>query len=930
MILKYVLRNFRRRKVRTVLMVLSLMVSMGLLVAMSATVESIRRSNVDLISSAAGRYDMLINKVDTDPDPFIETQAVSDMITSADEQITAVYPRFVSTVEMITADNQQNNGYLLAIEPEENIGFIDVVSGTYTIGDGQAAVLQATATSFGLDVGDTLEIAYSFPQPREEGQPSPQGSSQRRATERFLITGIVRQNGVADLGVSDGLIVDVDDAREMLNLPEWASQLVVLVEPALYEAGNAEAAALSVRDIAVRVQALLGDNYQISLTKASALDQSAEAFLILQALINTYGIMALAVVGLLVHTLVMTNVQEQKREMAVLRILGSQRNYLFMMVIAEVLVIGAIGVGLGIVFGQIVTAYAVIPFIESQMSNQGLQTTIQPVVSATAILPALIAAFTVLVVSALKPAQDASKTKVMVAINPGVADNIQLEDLDQLRERRPTLRMFFVGLAMMFVVFMVIGFDLVGTFGIPAAEAAIFLTAILLMVIGVGLCFFILTRPLERFLLLIFSVITPRLTFFAQRNVGRGHARNTLISLLVLFSAVLPSFLATQSAISNANIETDVRLSAGAPLEVNAIGRFDVEEEIARLYRLSPSFIAEKLMPIVGVEAAVGLSYDYPTGVSDAVGMRSGSVTLVGVTGDLGDVVYEDLTIFTAGDRSAFSELMDDPNTIIVSEGLANGLAIPLGGTLKIEGEGLDHREEMTVVGVAQRVPGFSNIGRIRNQMMTGGTVFVSMEAFRRLTTDLNSALPPEDDPIMDRVLATIDEDADLTAVDVALHEQLSLEDGIWTRLVDVQLQNARDNRAQEQIFLLVLTLISFTTAVFGVFAVIYVTVYARRLEIGMMKAVGSRNWELTGMLIVEAIAMTLSAALAGIIAGATMGYLFAYLDSVTAQRPLQFAFDTTVVPFIVIMVVLASIIGAGFSARRIVKRKAVEILRMG
>ena len=41
------------------------------------------------------------------------------------------------------------------------------------------------------------------------------------------------------------------------------------------------------------------------------------------------------------------------------------------------------------------------------------------------------------------------------------------------------------------------------------------------------------------------------------------------------------------------------------------------------------------------------------------------------------------------------------------------------------------------------------------------------------------------------------------------------------------------------------------------------------------------------------------------------------------------FAVDTTVMPFIVIMVVLASILGAAFSARRIVRRQAVDILRM-
>jgi ABC-type antimicrobial peptide transport system permease subunit len=96
-----------------------------------------------------------------------------------------------------------------------------------------------------------------------------------------------------------------------------------------------------------------------------------------------------------------------------------------------------------------------------------------------------------------------------------------------------------------------------------------------------------------------------------------------------------------------------------------------------------------------------------------------------------------------------------------------------------------------------------------------------------------------------------------------------------------------------------------------------------------MMKAVGARKWELNGMLSVESIALTLSAALAGIIAGSTMAYMITFVDNVTAQRPQQFTIDTTVMPLIIIMVTLAGVLGTVFSARRIINRKAVEILRM-
>ena len=99
--------------------------------------------------------------------------------------------------------------------------------------------------------------------------------------------------------------------------------------------------------------------------------------------------------------------------------------------------------------------------------------------------------------------------------------------------------------------------------------------------------------------------------------------------------------------------------------------------------------------------------------------------------------------------------------------------------------------------------------------------------------------------------------------------------------------------------------------------------------QIGMMKAVGMRNRELTGTLIVEAVTMTLSSALAGITAGTIMGVVVYVGETLGSGAPFVFAFDGIVAPFIVVMVVLASIIGATFSARRIIKRRAIEILRM-
>ena len=179
MILQYVLRSFRRRRVRTVLMVLSLVVSTGLLVAMSATIESIRRSTVDLVTSETGRHDLTIRRTDTNPDPFLAVAEVSRRVRAADRDVTAVFPRFLSEVELY-AGGEQATGSLLARDPAEDIGQIEVISGTYQLGDMQAAVTEETALAMGgLRVGDTIEVSYSFPIPREEGSPSTDSFARR-------------------------------------------------------------------------------------------------------------------------------------------------------------------------------------------------------------------------------------------------------------------------------------------------------------------------------------------------------------------------------------------------------------------------------------------------------------------------------------------------------------------------------------------------------------------------------------------------------------------------------------------------------------------------------------------------------------------------------------------------------------------------------
>jgi len=920
MILKYVLKNFTRRKTRTILMILALLVSTGLIVTMSATVETVRQSIVDVIADNVGRADLVVSKQDTSDTLSIPVEDTATRILAADPRISAVYPRLELPVD---TDVGEGRFFLIGLDSaNDTIGTTTVAEGKIVLGDGQVALTRGAADNYGLSVGDTFTVRYAFPIPREPGKAVASGASSVRLQRQFAVSAIVN----TDTTGRDGALVELADLQTWLDLPGQANQMLIVVDPGIYDTTNVNAAALTVREVARAVRRQLSEDYRYRMDFAAGLVEARTVFLAIQALINTYGLISLGVVGLLVHTLVMTNVQEQRRDMAVLRILGSQRQLLFRMVIVEVVVIGLIGVSLGIVLGQALTSFVLVPLLNHFLAQEGLVLKLVPQLSISAILPPVISSFAILIVSSLKPAQEAARTKVVHALNPGVADNIQLEDLAQLRERRPDGKMFLAGLLMTFLFVLITGFDALDRFGGEILQIIIVMLGLFGMVLGISLLFFILTVPFERLVLAVMRLMVPRLTFFARRNVTRGKARNTLIALLVLFSAVLPSFLGTQVQLELANDETSTKMRFGAPMQLEAYAIWNDQAEA-----LTPSFVRNEFAALPGIGEVASLTYPYQSTARDHIGFRQARVDVVGVDGDLSQVLYTDFMAFTAGGPEALQAIQTNPNAVIISEGLADYMGVGLGETFDLVGEGLDHVEKVRIVGIARRLPGVDGITRSRIAAQNNSTVLMSLPLFGQLVTTLNHTPPGPDAPLLMHVKATYDGSVVKSSEDIRglLYGPTGDIPGFWVGTVAWELEENRGDMMFFVILLLAMTGISFITAVFGVFAVIYITIYARRIEIGMLKSMGMLRRQLTGMLALEAIAMSLGSALTGIVAGASMGYLNFYINAALEQRPSLFAVDPIVMPAIIVMVVLASVLAAAFSARRIVRRQAVEILRM-
>jgi ABC-type antimicrobial peptide transport system permease subunit len=160
------------------------------------------------------------------------------------------------------------------------------------------------------------------------------------------------------------------------------------------------------------------------------------------------------------------------------------------------------------------------------------------------------------------------------------------------------------------------------------------------------------------------------------------------------------------------------------------------------------------------------------------------------------------------------------------------------------------------------------------------------------------------------------------------VREGVASSDNLDVSLTTEEVATSRQFNEQGRIFNVLLAGLSMVTAVFGVLAVMYTAVMSRRVEIGMLKAIGSPARTLRGVFIGEALITTLAAALAGIIAGTVLGYAFGFSQRFSQESPMLPAFDLTTAAIILFMVCFAAIFSAALATQPVIRQKAVKILR--
>jgi putative ABC transport system permease protein len=729
------------------------------------------------------------------------------------------------------------------------------------------------------------------------------------------------------------VLIRLDDAQLWLGTPAKAERMLVVWNSDTAAGNDAKVTVSRARDtgqeIKNAVQTRLGNDYVVSLPKYKQLDQSSQGFIFQQIFISLYGLLSMGIVGLMVNALMITTVTEQTRDLAVLRVLGAPRRHLYQTVILEVSILGFIGVSFGILLGRLISDNLIAPLLLANLDlPPGVRTewTLQSVLTPTLITTIVLA------IATISPARMAGATKVMVVLNPAAADQPTLEDLSKLRDRRADYKLLVAGLILLAFCGVILGvFMLVASLRNMSIISVVLFAALLLMVIGMSLVFYFVTTPLERFLTWLLGLVSPRTAFFTSRYALRGKGRNSLISLMVVASAVLPCLLATELALSDANIETDMKFSRGAAAQAQIMGKGD-----ARFFNSASNINASlgtqdvtELGYQPGIASAVGVADSYSNEVSDQLQLRAVRANFIGVGGDLNSVLYKEFMQWSQGDASALTRITTDPDAVIISGGLGDQLDLNKGDTLRVQGNGYDHERLLTIVGVGTRLPGFNGITRNSSTAQSGSTsILMNIETYRDLRHDPTQGAANKDESLFTRVLLSILPGVDEAALGKSMRDTFSRDRNISVSFTREMLDMVRSALSQGRIFSVALAGLSMITAVFGVLAVMYTAVMSRRVEIAMLKALGAPGRRLRAIFVGEAVVTTLAAALAGIVAGTLLGYAFEFSLRLLQESPMLLAFDSTTAIVIVVIVCLAAIFSALLATQPVLRQKAITIMR--
>lgn len=324
------LRNMRRRKLRTALTVLGIVVGVGMMLVILSLASGMESQARAMIRALGGADIILTNATATRDargplETFLGPSLLSESIVDALYSIPGVYA--ASPQLSFRASINGRAASIYGIEPssyEVVTGGLNIVEGRFLSGSGEIVVGRALAELLNLTAGSSVTLSTG----QGEGN-------------RFSIVGIF-ESGIS-LQELSGYVM-LADAQGITGRRGLVSQVLVKCEDP---------------SLASQVANLISSTIEgvRAVVPAAMLERASQVLSSLTMFFTTIGLVALVAGSFGVVNTMMMSVTERTREIGILKAIGAKSRDVMRLFLAESLLIGLLGGCVGVLVG-IALAYA--------------------------------------------------------------------------------------------------------------------------------------------------------------------------------------------------------------------------------------------------------------------------------------------------------------------------------------------------------------------------------------------------------------------------------------------------------------------------------------------------------------------------------------------------------------------------------------------
>ncbi|MFX1596728.1 MAG: ABC transporter permease, partial [Promethearchaeota archaeon] len=592
LVFKYAFKDLGKQKVRTVVGIFGVMISVGLLAIVLFLSDSISVTYIDYMAIDAGNADMKISVRHYHNEPenrsnYFEFNPLIDSIKSNFDKIGNFVPRMDLLGNVNTSENFESplltnqrtsvfiSGINFTLENEINFGAF-VKPETTQLLELPALPLYHCAIYYKFNdiikyaVNDTIEIRMRLNH----------GNVSYYRVQNFTIDKIFDFQLKFPYSYTNRplIVVDIETLYEIFGNATFqgrCNEMILTFKNSneFYDARDLSGSKDRVRKIAGDIRLLIGINqYNVEVPKLEILGFSEFLSVGITIIFVFVSMISMLISGVLINGILKTSVEERIRQFGIFRTLGATKKYNLSIVFVQGLLICNFGTISGIIGAYLTTQFLIVPIAENVagQSIPGLAGNFAFSISFWSLLISYLMGLIVGIIVSLSPALKVMRLQLIESIHPYRHEDT-LYHLQQKASVNYKLIIMGVILAVngAFVLFVIprilISADMSLIAGVLIALLIVFLIGTTLA--GLGLMPLVL-----RFFIQVFRLISKKLAPVYRIFIFRYARRNATTTITFAFTFSFVIFTAAAIQFLTNQVEMGANLSYGSDLVIETTG----------------------------------------------------------------------------------------------------------------------------------------------------------------------------------------------------------------------------------------------------------------------------------------------------------------------------------------------------------------------